>query len=355
MRESSSNRIVRTVAAVLFALALACACGSAQCGVLAQPTPAPEWKVAEWINGDPGKLDDLDGRVVIVEFFQLWCPGCDRFSIPLIQRWHDKYWGNDNVVIVSIHTVFEGHDVQTPDRLREFVREKGMLHPVGIDAYEKPGDKIPVTMTRYDTQGTPQIAIIDKQGLLVFNHFGSFDPVPVEFFLERLLKEEGPKKKPRKTTRPTGRSQSAGPKPEAKKPRTPSRRAEKNPDLSGSYQITLEQTLKNCGPKIPPVTVPATLSVYDDRIDARFEGEYLGFRRISLQYQKASGEFSTTMKQRVRERGGGSTIDLQLTGRLNASNDPPQLQYEFRLDKKGDSPDLNCLVQGQGAGTRSGP
>ena len=48
---------------------------------------APEWSVSEWINGGGVTLDELKGKVVIVEFFQLWCPGCNSFSIPLMKEW----------------------------------------------------------------------------------------------------------------------------------------------------------------------------------------------------------------------------------------------------------------------------
>ena len=39
---------------------------------LAQNRKAPEWIISEWINGPGVTLGELKGRVVIVEFFQLW-------------------------------------------------------------------------------------------------------------------------------------------------------------------------------------------------------------------------------------------------------------------------------------------
>ena len=65
----------------------------------AQSLNAPEWVVSEWINGSGTSLQDLRGQVVIVEFFQLWCPGCNKFSIPLMKRWghsfHDEIESGD--------------------------------------------------------------------------------------------------------------------------------------------------------------------------------------------------------------------------------------------------------------------
>jgi thiol-disulfide isomerase/thioredoxin len=164
-------------------------------GVLLQPKPAPEWEVSEWLNGDPGRLADHRTKVVIVEFFQLWCPVSIRFSRPLIERWQEKYGDRQDVLIVSIHTVFEAHDYQNPRRLREFIQIQGIDHPVGIDAYETRGDPTPITMERYETEGTPHVVIIDKLGMIRYSAFGIFDPGPVEAFIDRLLKEKPDKEK----------------------------------------------------------------------------------------------------------------------------------------------------------------
>lgn len=41
---------------------------------------APAWDISEWINQDAGNVDALRGKVVVIDFFQLWCPGCNQFS-----------------------------------------------------------------------------------------------------------------------------------------------------------------------------------------------------------------------------------------------------------------------------------
>lgn len=161
---------------------------------LAQNRKAPEWIISEWINGPGVTLGELKGHVVIVEFFQLWWPGCNRFSIPLVQRWttiFEKELETNSLFILSIHTVFEGHSYQNPKRLKSFVKEKGIHHLVGIDKHEK-GERVPETMKRYRTRGTPEIAIMDKNGYIRFQKFGGFDPEPVENFIRQLLKEPLP-------------------------------------------------------------------------------------------------------------------------------------------------------------------
>ena len=152
---------------------------------------APEWRIAEWLNGEGTTVEALRGKVVVIDFFQLWCPGCNAFSVPLMHKWEKKYANqveSGEIFFLSIHTVFEGHDYQNPDRLREYVQKKGITHLVGID-HHRPGEETPETMRRYRTRGTPEMAIIDRGGVVRFQRFGGFDPKLGESLIDRLLAE----------------------------------------------------------------------------------------------------------------------------------------------------------------------
>ena len=153
---------------------------------------APEWEVSEWLNGPGTTLAGLRGKVVVIEFFQMWCPGCNRFSIPLLHRWQTDTFkdavDSGDLQVVSIHTVFEGHSYQTPEKLRKFVKKKGMTHLVGIDAFET-GDHRPITMKRFDTGGTPEVAIVDRRGRIRFQEFGGFNTGTAEALIRKLLAE----------------------------------------------------------------------------------------------------------------------------------------------------------------------
>ena len=150
---------------------------------------APEWVISEWINSEGLTLADLRGKVVIIDFFQLWCPGCNKFSGPLMNKWNNKYSGRKDIQLVGIHTVFEGHSQQTPKRLRQYVKEKNITYPIGVDDHVS-NQRTPETMIRFHTRGTPEMAIIDKKGKIRFQHFGSFNPDVIEGLIDTLLKEE---------------------------------------------------------------------------------------------------------------------------------------------------------------------
>lgn len=153
-------------------------------------TPAPEFAISEWINTDqPITVESLRGKVVLIHFFQLWCPGCNRFSRPLFDEWQEKYSDREDVVLLGIHTVFEGHGAQSPGRLHRYLRTYHITYPVGIDDYAHPEDDIPITMGRYRTGGTPTTTIIDRDGNIRLQRLGSFRQEPVEQLIERLLAE----------------------------------------------------------------------------------------------------------------------------------------------------------------------
>ena len=182
------RRFLLILPLVIFAISSAVQARPSQLPV---PRVAPEWNVSEWFNSSPLQLSDLKGKVVVVDFFQLWWPGCNAFSIPLVDKWEKDFSSEVNkglIKFVSIHTVFEGFDYQTPAKLKQFLRRKKIHHAVGVDR-AIPGDRIPRTMRLYRTSGTPEIAIIDKKGIIRFQEFGGFEFQPVERLIRRLLQE----------------------------------------------------------------------------------------------------------------------------------------------------------------------
>ncbi|HET9874392.1 MAG TPA: TlpA family protein disulfide reductase, partial [Mycobacterium sp.] len=98
--------------------------------------PAPELDVSEWL-GDASPLESLRGRVVLIETFQMLCPGCIRYGLPQAQQVHRLL---PQVAVIGLHTVFEHHAVTGPDALKVFLSEFGIHFPVGIDRHED-GDR----------------------------------------------------------------------------------------------------------------------------------------------------------------------------------------------------------------------
>lgn len=133
--------------------------------------PAPELQVSEWLNTpQPVTLAGLRGRVVVIEAFQMLCPGCVHHGLPQAQRVAEAF-DAAQVCVLGLHSVFEHHAVQGPAAaLRAFVHENRIRYPVGIDSA---GDPLPRTMVAYGMQGTPTLLLIDGDGVLHAQHFGA--------------------------------------------------------------------------------------------------------------------------------------------------------------------------------------
>ena len=102
-------------------------------------------------------------RVVVVEAFQMLCPGCVQHGLPQVQRIHDAF-SREDVMVLGLHTVFEHHAAMTPVSLEAFLHEYKVTFPVGVDKAQGVG--MPVTMSAYGMQGTPTLVLIDGQGRL---------------------------------------------------------------------------------------------------------------------------------------------------------------------------------------------
>lgn len=137
-------------------------------------TMAPELDVTEWFNtGEPIRLADLRGKVVVLHAFQMLCPGCVSHGLPQARVVHETFPASD-VAVIGLHTVFEHHEVMGPAALRVFLHEYRIRFPVAVD---RPGidGPIPMTMRAYGMEGTPSVVLIDREGVVRLHHFGRLD------------------------------------------------------------------------------------------------------------------------------------------------------------------------------------
>jgi peroxiredoxin len=152
-------------------------------------SPAPALTTTRWYNSkQPLTLEQFKGQVVVLIAFQMLCPGCVARSIPLAQRLVQIFDPHD-VAVVGLHTVFEHHDVMTPEALAVFLAEYRVRFPVGVDAPDTAGAAIPQTMQAYEMQGTPTLVLIDAQGHRRAQHFGTHDELLLGAEIGRLLAE----------------------------------------------------------------------------------------------------------------------------------------------------------------------
>ncbi len=84
---------------------------------------APNLKVSKWVQGMDTNLDKQGDNIVLVEVFQVNCPGCFMYGIPESIQVYNKY-KSDGVSVLGMATAFEDFDKNTVENL-ELLLETG--------------------------------------------------------------------------------------------------------------------------------------------------------------------------------------------------------------------------------------
>ena len=145
---------------------------------------APEVKSGKtWINSPPLKLEQLRGKVVLIEFWARDCPFCAE-AMPYVKALHDKYSGN-GLVVIGVHTPRIEAEKDVP-KVHQAVVEKGIRYPVVIDNdYE--------IWTDYLCAAWPSVYVVDQEGVIKLNHSGTGRYDEIEEVIQDLLKKDSAK------------------------------------------------------------------------------------------------------------------------------------------------------------------
>lgn len=125
-------------------------------------TPAPDWKLVD-LKGQPVKMSDLRGKVVVLDFWAAWCGPCRR-ELPSIEALHGSYQGKP-VVIVGVNC--EG----APDRktwdytVKGFVQDNGLTFTIVNDYELKVNES-------YDVDAFPTVLVVDPKGVIRYRNVG---------------------------------------------------------------------------------------------------------------------------------------------------------------------------------------
>ncbi len=136
---------------------------------------APELEISDWIDGDGKstsfKLSEHKGKFVFMEFWQSWCPGCHAHGFPTLKKISDAFKDNEYFTAIAIQTTFEGHSVNTSDKMREIQKRYDLNIVFGHDAGDPKSHGHPKTMMDYRSGGTPWAVLISPEGKVLFNDF----------------------------------------------------------------------------------------------------------------------------------------------------------------------------------------
>ena len=124
---------------------------------------APELKQSDvWINSAPLKLEQLRGKVVLIDFWAFDCDPCKE-AVPHVEALYEKY-ANDGLVVIGVHTPRAAYEKEVP-KLREAIEKLGIRYPVVVDNKQK-------IWADYRCDLWPTQFVIDRRGLIRLSHGG---------------------------------------------------------------------------------------------------------------------------------------------------------------------------------------
>jgi thiol-disulfide isomerase/thioredoxin len=141
---------------------------------------APDLATGEWINSEPLKLQDLRGRVVLIEFWTFGCYNC-RNTLPFVKSWNDRY-REKGLTVIGVHSP-EFDEERKVENLRREVASLGIIYPVVTDNDYQ-------TWKAYNVEAWPTVFLLDKQGRIRWTRVGEGDYNEAERLIQKLLAEK---------------------------------------------------------------------------------------------------------------------------------------------------------------------
>ncbi len=135
-----------------------------------------------WLNSDPLKPSQLQGKVVLVDFWEYTCINCLR-TLPYLREWYRRYH-DKGLVIVGVHTPeFDFSGLRA--NVAAAAKRLDVSWPIVLD------DKFAI-WKRYENSEWPHEYLYDQQGRLVESFEGEGGYQQTEARIQTLLKAADP-------------------------------------------------------------------------------------------------------------------------------------------------------------------
>ena len=141
--------------------------------------PAPYFDVEffdgyEWENKTIADLDDMHGKVVVLNFWASWCVEC-RLEADLIEDTWRKYEADDVVFLGVAYSDVEPNSIS-------YLEEFNITYPNAPDL----GTDISDT---YEITGVPETFFIGKDGTIEHVQIGPLNQATMDGVIQKLLQE----------------------------------------------------------------------------------------------------------------------------------------------------------------------
>ncbi|QWW71855.1 cytochrome c biogenesis protein DipZ [Rhizobium sp. WYJ-E13] len=269
----------------------------------------------EWLNSQPLTMEQLRGKVVLVDFWTYSCINCIR-TIPYVRAWAEKY-KDQGLVVIGVHAPEFAFEKKI-DNVKKAIGDFKIGYPVAIDNDYK-------IWRAFDNSYWPAHYLIDAKGQIREHHFGEGNYRKTEQAIQDLLREAG-----------SEMAEGAPVTPDAKG-------AEASPDLkhigSGETYIGYKQ---------------ATGFASNESMRADAANDY-SVKQQGLNQWGLAGQWTVGAEEATLEQPGGSIAyrfsarDLHLVLGPDANGKP--VRFQVTIDGKAPGADHGSDIDADGNGT----
>jgi thiol-disulfide isomerase/thioredoxin len=145
-----------------------------------RPDLSPLNRATTWLNSPPLTDANLQGRVVLIEF---WTYSCINWrQLPYVRAWAEKY-KVQGLVVVGVHSpefAFE----KNIDNIRWAAKDMGVAYPIAVDNDH-------AVWRGFNNEYWPALYFADVRGRVRHTQFGEGEYEQSEKVIQRLLAEAG--------------------------------------------------------------------------------------------------------------------------------------------------------------------
>lgn len=128
---------------------------------------APAFEL-ESVEGETVSLAELEGKVVLLDFWAVWCGPC-RKSMPFFQDLQDRY-GDDGLEVIGVHV---DDRMPSAEEVAEYLADLGVSYTNVLSTVDVDNEFMIFAM--------PTTYFIDRNGVIVKRHIGyNPDTAPAE-------------------------------------------------------------------------------------------------------------------------------------------------------------------------------
>ena len=136
---------------------------------LTDALPAPDFKL-ETLDGNLLALSDLQGQLVLVNFWATWCYPC-RAEFKFFEMIEERY--QEKLTVLAVNTG------EKKDRVQSFIDEFGYHLTFLLD----PTNTTPIL---FQIRGLPTTVFIDDEGNIRARHIGQLDETLLTDYITRI-------------------------------------------------------------------------------------------------------------------------------------------------------------------------